>query len=63
MRTHSQFAKIGIPLIVVSVLVAVALILAVTLSKKPEKNDTKGKLSLPGGVILILIAWDNPFLG
>ena len=43
MRTRSQFAKIGVPLIVVSVLVGVAIILAVALSKK---SSTKGKFDL-----------------
>lgn len=41
MRTNSQVFKFGIPLIVVSVLVGVAMILAITLSGKPR---TKGEL-------------------
>ena len=43
MRTSSQFTKIGIPLIVVSFLVAVAIILTIVLSKKMEEPITKGK--------------------
>ena len=43
MRTSSQFAKVGVPLVVVSVLLAVALILAIALSKKSETEDTKGE--------------------
>ncbi|KAL9958899.1 hypothetical protein ACROYT_G035972 [Oculina patagonica] len=42
MGTSSNFAKIGLPLIVVSVLVGVAIILVVTLS---QKSATKGKPS------------------
>lgn len=44
MRTSSQFRKIGIPLIVVSFLVAVAIILAIVLSKEVEEPRTEGKL-------------------
>ena len=43
MRTSSQFTKIGIPLIVVSFLVAVAIILTIVLSKGMEEPITKGK--------------------
>ena len=43
MRTSSQFTKIGIPLIVVSFLVAVAIILAIVLSKEVEEPIAKGK--------------------
>lgn len=43
MSTSSQFTKIGIPLIVVSFLVAVAIILAIVLSKGVEEPTTKGK--------------------
>ena len=41
-----QFAKVGVPLVVVSVLLAVALILAIALSKKSETEDTKGEFIL-----------------
>ena len=41
MRTSSQFSKLGIPLLVVSILIGVAVILAITVSNKPR---TKGEL-------------------
>lgn len=43
MRTSLQFTKIGIPLIVLSLLVAVAIILAIVLSKEVKEPTTKGK--------------------
>ncbi|RMX38942.1 hypothetical protein pdam_00016432, partial [Pocillopora damicornis] len=45
MRTNSQVFKFGIPLIVVSVLVGVAMILAITLSGKPRTKAEDQKLS------------------
>lgn len=45
MRSNSQFLKLGVPLIVVSGLVGLAIILAVTLSEKPT---TKGELTPSG---------------
>lgn len=53
MRTSSQFTKIGIPLIVVSFLVAVAIILAIVLSKEGKGLTTKGKLISSRGRDLI----------
>ena len=52
MRTNSQFIKFGIPLIVVSVLVAIAIILAIVLSKEVEETTTKGKFIFSRGGIL-----------
>ena len=49
MRPNSQFIKFGIPLIVVSVLVAVAIILAIVLSKEVEEPTTKGKFIFSRG--------------
>lgn len=46
MRTSPQFAKVGVPLVVLSVLLAVALILAIALSKKSETEDAKGEFIL-----------------
>jgi len=43
MRTSLQFTKIGIPLIVLSLLVAVAIILAIVLSKEVKEPTRKGK--------------------
>lgn len=43
MRTSLQFTKIGIPLIVLSLLVAVAIILIIVLSKEVKEPTTKGK--------------------
>lgn len=48
MRTSSQFTKIGIPLIVVSFLIAVAIILAIALSKEVKEPTTKGKFISSG---------------
>ena len=48
MRTSSQFTKIGVPLIVVSFLIAVAIILAIALSKAVKEPTTKGKFISPG---------------
>ena len=53
MRTSSQFTKIGIPLIVVSFLVAVAIILAIVLSKEVKEPTTKGELISSQGRDLI----------
>ncbi|CAH3152488.1 unnamed protein product [Pocillopora meandrina] len=46
MRTNSQVFKFGIPLIVVSVLVGVAMILAITLSGKPRTKGDGGSETL-----------------
>ncbi|XP_020601798.1 prolyl endopeptidase FAP-like [Orbicella faveolata] len=59
MRTSSQFTKIGIPLIVVSFLVAVAIILAIVLSKEGKGLTTKGKQETSGK----LYGFDDIFNG